>query len=803
MRITCYGLLIYGLLITSTGAAQQTDIFKTPERGFASWLPAPNWEHALLSGNGTLGAMVFGNPHEETIILNHSSLFLPQQKSDRPIDQASRLEEIRKLMLEGKFDEATKIPVEIRKQQGYSDERDPFIPAFDLYVSQQAGNVTRYNRTVNFETGEAAVNWQDTNGTFQRKLFVSRADSVIVLSIKGTAKINASLHFEHRPVEWQQWGFVGNHVSEMKPAAEGGWLTYRSVFTKKYPGSLEGYEGVGRLVVKGGSYSTIGNTITVKDADEVLLVIRIAPNYTIEQSAMDKLKHQLLTVSTDYDLLLRSHTKIHGELFSRSKLDLKGSSEDRALYSEEIILKAQTEVSLAMIEKVYDAGRYTILSSTGNNPPNLQGLWGGTWTAPWTGGFTNDGNLPVAISGLLPTNMPELMDAFFRYHENLMDDYRVSAKTLYNCRGIHIPAQTTTSGWETDFGERWCLTFWTGAAGWAAAYFYDYYLYTGDKNFLSTRAYPFMKESALFYEDFLTTDRNGKLIFNPSYSPENNPGNSESQAAPNATMDVMIARQLLRNCIAAATTLKTDADKIKTWQTMLSKMPAYEIAADGSLREWLWPGLTENHRHRHISHLYSLYDMVDPDFATNDALKKAATKVIDEHMKFRIAEQGGEMAFGLSLMAATTAHLGDTERTYQMLQWLASKYWSTGFASFHNVRALFNTDISGGIPYVITQMLTYSEPGTLVLFPALPAEWKEGSIEGILLRSQVKIKRLEWNERGVQLILNSPKQQYIKITSSKKFSSCTISSKPIKKSKDKSYSVQLKPNEDNTLEFKY
>ena len=803
MRIPFHGILISCLLISTLTVAQESDVFKTPERGFASWLPAPTWEHALLSGNGTMGAMVFGNPHEETIILNHSSLYLPQQKSDHPIDQASRLAEIRKLMLEGKFDDATKIPVEIRKQQGYSDERDPFIPAFDLYVSQQAGNITRYNRTVDFETGEAAVNWQDTNGTFQRKLFVSRTDSVIVLSIKGTAKINASLRFEHRPVEWQQWSFVGNHVGEMKSTAEGAWLTYRSSFKKKYPGSLEGYEGVGRFVVKGGSFETIGNTITVKDADEVLLLIRITPNYTIAQSAIDKLKHQLLTLSSDYAQLLKAHVKIHGELFNRSKLDLNGSTEDRALYSEEIILKSQTQVPLAMVEKVYDAGRYNILSSTGNNPSNLQGLWSGTWSAPWTSGFTNDGNLPVAISGLLSTNMPELIDAFFRYHENLINDYRLSAKTLYNCRGIHIPAQTTTSGWETDFGERWCLTFWTGAAGWAGEYFYDYYLYTGDKKFLASRAYPFMKESALFYEDFLTTDSNGKLIFNPSYSPENNPGNSESQAAPNATMDVMIAKQLLRNCIQAATILKTDPDKIKTWQSMLAKMPAYEVASDGSLREWLWPGLTENHRHRHISHLYALYDVLDPDFKNNEALLKAATKVIDEHMKFRIAEQGGEMAFGLSLMAATTAHLRDTERTHQMLQWLSSKYWSTGFGSFHNVRSLFNTDISGGIPYVITQMLTYSEPGSLVLFPALPAEWRQGSIEGVLLRGQIEIKKLAWTETGVQLILQTPKEQYIKITSPRNFKTCTVSNKLVKKSKDNSYSLTLKPFQDITLNFMY
>jgi hypothetical protein len=36
-----------------------------------------DWANALVSGNGTLGAMVFGQPLDETIILNHARPFMP------------------------------------------------------------------------------------------------------------------------------------------------------------------------------------------------------------------------------------------------------------------------------------------------------------------------------------------------------------------------------------------------------------------------------------------------------------------------------------------------------------------------------------------------------------------------------------------------------------------------------------------------------------------------------------------------------------------------------------------------------
>lgn len=762
MAMTRFLLLI--LISLSFKTFAQDDYFKRPSRGFTSWLPAATWEHCLLTGNGTIGALVFGNPHDETIILSHGTLYLPRQRSARPFQQYQHLEEIRQLMLAGKFAEATKIPVMLREEQGYHDERDHFMPAFDIRLKQDAGNITTYQRAVNFETAETLVSWRDSQGTFQRSVFTSRTDSVLVMRIRGSNKISGTIRFDRRPVEWQQWAYVSKHIGEMVADVEGDqWLTYRSNFKMKYPGSMEGYEGIGKLIVKGGSSRNNGSELLIENADEVVLLVKLKPSYQYSQSNIGLIKDQLNRLSTDYDELLQRHTAIHGKLFNRTKLTLQGDSTDRSLFSEELLLKSQKGVPQAMVEKVFDAGRYNILCSTGINPPNLQGIWIGSWHAPWAAGFTHDGNLPAAISIALPGNMPELMDAYFRLHERLMDEYRISANTLYNCRGIHIPAQSTTSGLQTDFGETWCLTFWTGAAGWAAHCFFDYYQYTGDQTFLSRRAYPFMKEAALFYEDFLVKGADGKLLFNPSYSPENNPANNPSQATLNATMDVMIAKQLLRNCIAAAKVLKTDADKVKIWTAMLNAMPAYQVSAEGTLREWLLPDVTENYKHRHASHLYALYDVIDPDFQHSEALRNAASRAVDERMKFRIAEGGGEMAFGLVQLALSAAHLKEGDKAHQIVEWLSSKYWTNGLGSYHNVGELFNTDISGGLPYVITQMLTYSEPGKIELLPALPAQWKSGAIEGLLMRGQMEIKKLEWKENEVQVECVSAIDQTVQI----------------------------------------
>jgi len=762
-RIKIVHLFALLLVLSTLQQVQASELhFNSPTQDFTSWLPARSWEEALLSGNGTIGTMVMGRPHDETIILNHALLYLPASFPIKPINQASRLDEIRKLLLAGKYTDATKIPVEQSEKEGYGGLRwtDPYMPAFDIRLDMPPSNIKHYVRSVDFETGECFVYWEDDGGVFQRKLFVSRADSMVVLSIRGTGKINCNFTFVQRPYEWSQREFVSGGVGETATNAFGEWLTYRSSFKRRWEGSLEGYEGVGRVIQKGGSSSVEQNQIVIKDAQEVLLLLRIKPNYNWTNSNVKNMKQSLTNIPADYETLIKRHARIHGELFNRVTLNL-GGDKDHLLDSETMVLKARKQLTPAIIERLFDASRYNILCATGTNPPNLQGIWNGNWTPPWSSDFTQNGNLQVAISSFLCGNMPELLMAYFDYQDKMLPYYRDNARRLYGCRGIHIPSRTSTHGWDIHFNKTWCMTFWTAGAGWAANFYYDYWLYTGDKKFLATRAYPFMKEAALFYEDFLTVGENGKYIFNPSYSPENNPANSESQACINATIDVMVAKQLLRNCIQAAQILKTDQEKLAKWKDMLSGMPNYEINEDGVLREWLWPGLKDNYAHRHVSHLYGLYDMIDPDIAGNPEMIEAAKNAIEERMKIRRVDNGGEMVFGMVQMAFVAANLGDAETVKELIYWMASNYWTNSLTSLHNPGSLFNMDLSGGFPAAIIRALAYSEPGLISLLPALPSAWPTGKIEGILLRGQIEVKSLLWDNKDISVTLHSSIKQEI------------------------------------------
>lgn len=309
----------------------------------------------------------------------------------------------------------------------------------------------------------------------------------------------------------------------------------------------------------------------------------------------------------------------------------------------------------------------------------------------------------------------------------------------------------------------WPMTFWTVGAAWYSLFYYDYYLYTLDKDFLRHRALPFMEQAALFYEDFLTVGKDGKYVFNPSYSPENHPANSESQACINATMEIMGANGLLRTVIEASEILGVNQDKIPVWQAMLAKIPPYELNENGEIREWMWGDLKDNHNHRHASQLFGLYDLHDPLIMKNEELRMGCKKAIDKRMEIRRQDNGGIMAFGMVQLAFTSSALGETETTYDMLKWLGNSYWNNNMVSTHDPKKTFNVDICGGYPSLVMKMLVYSEPGTVSLLPCAPQEWSKGAIKGVALRGVILMEKLSWDEQGVQVSLVSKTDQTVKL----------------------------------------
>jgi hypothetical protein len=252
---------------------------------------------------------------------------------------------------------------------------------------------------------------------------------------------------------------------------------------------------------------------------------------------------------------------------------------------------------------------------------------------------------------------------------------------------------------------------------------------------------------------------------------------------------------LFRNCIAACETLGIGKEDVQRWRAIAAKLPAYQISADGAVKEWTTPLLDDNNAHRHASHLYELLNGLPDEIATNLPLRKAFGIALEKRLDVRRAEfasgrtaegrPAGEMAFGIVQQGLTAASLRKGDACGEMVNWLSHHYWRSNLMTTHNPNEYFNADLCGGLPALLIRMLIDSQPGWIELLPATPSDWPAGKIEGIRARGQLEVRSLQWDADRVRAVLRSETDQQIEVR---------FQSQPAK-------NVRLSRGADTTVEF--
>ncbi|APU20544.1 glycosyl hydrolase family 95 catalytic domain-containing protein [Actinoalloteichus sp. GBA129-24] len=778
---------------------QQPSASARPSRsGFSGVTRADHWERGLISGNGVQGAAMFGSAHEHRLTVTHERLFRPVHPPRDPPDTAAVLPELRALILDGRPQQAAERVERIAREEGYRALHftDPLVPGVTLSIDTPPAD-TRADgvraaaddgprHDVDFGSGLTSTRWAGRD----RSAFVSRDADVVVFRLRAVdgARLTGAVALtvpagdgvppsrvrrSARPAPERPMA-AGAGGEQTAPGGAAVELTYAMTFLDSFPGGVRGVRAEARVIRTGGTAEIDGETLRFVDATELLVLLRLTVDHEGEPAVpVAPAAPPLADLPADAEALLAAHARRHAALFDTVRLEL-GDPLTAPRTVEELLAERG---STALIQLAFDAGRHNIISSTGLLPPTLQGVWQGDWEPAWSSDWTLDGNVQSALACLLVTGNAELLLPFFDLLEAHLADFRHNARRLYGAAGILLPPRTSpTHGLHNHFSAEFCLTFWTAGAAWAARYYHDYWLYTGDREFLITRALPFMTEAADFYAELLhgaSGDRpDGEqagaapLSFVPSYSPENHPANTGSQACVDATMDVAAVACLLRNLISAAehAPAAVPPDRVRRWSALLARLPAYRIADDGSLAEWIAPGQDENHAHRHASQLYPLWFEPDPAFV-DPALRAAARVTIERRLAWRTGEAGdaGDMAFGLVQLGLAAAQLGLAEHAHDIVTRLTGDYWWPNLASTHDVDRLFNVDVSGGLPAVVAAMLVQSSPGLLSLLPALPAAWPTGTVRGLRGRGGTTVERLHWAPGRVEARVSGPPEASLRL----------------------------------------
>ena len=739
------------------------------EKKLINLYPASGWNDSTPLGNGVLGASVYGCVYDERILINHEALYNWTCDVGYP-DISYALKEVRSLMDQGKYKEANNYYTEEIKKSNFRSNKGKFFPAFDIHLIFDTDSAPAdYKRELDLENGVCTVSYTENGEKYTRTVFASQREKKVIVNLRSTKSFGVKISLERHDMA----DYVDNfYCDEFKSLAKGEY-----VYSESKTGGKLHFSGIVKVLNTDGTISgvlkdealkidmsgeaSLRDYLRVENAKEITLVFDMCE----KPLDFEKMKSKVDECTKSFDVLLSEQKQDFSKLFNRTRLSL---SKEENKSTEHLLLEGYAgKIGAGFIEKMADFGRYLLISSSYNcqYPANLQGMWNGAYSPAWACTFFNNENIQMAYWQAYQGNLSETALPLFNLYERFMDDYRENAKNLFGCRGILLPLFMDNSNGKKENTQPHVL-YWTGSSAWISAIYYDYYLYTGDEKFLRERAYPFMKEASLFYEDFMVYDERGKLKSYPSNSPENHPdgdfeGAREISVSINSTMDFALLKELLTNLVNSSKSLNIDEDKRKDWEKMLAAIPQYEINSDGAIKEWLHPDFKDNYHHRHQSHIYPLFPGFEINEENNKELFDASRVAVEKRLVIGLKSQTG---WSLAHMSNIFARLNEGNRAKECLDLLLRFCTGQNLYTYHNDwrnmgvtlkymhagHAPFQIDANMGFTSAVYEMLLYSDLDKIKLLPALPSDLKEGSVENIRARGGFDVS-IWWNEKEMKV----------------------------------------------------
>lgn len=695
--------------------------------------PATAWPQALPIGNGRLGAMVFGGVDEERLALNDDTVTAGGPHD--PVNPAAHdaLDEVRRLIFEGEYDQAQALA---RTDVVSKYWEMCYQPLGDLRVTSAGGRgeVTGYRRELDLDRALVTTRYRRGGVSYTREAFVSATRQCIV--VRYTADRRAALDLDVTldgppPVGKQPWPAAPTESPVWTTAVDrAGDLLMAGSPSPLFgvPAAIR-FAARARVLATGGHRTETADTVSVRGADEVVLLLSSATDHHDDRPTPEERSRAQIarTAGVPYRRLLHEHLVEHRKLYRRVSLDL-GTTPAARLPTDQRVDQSGSLDDPAFAALYFQYGRYLLISSSrpGTEAANLQGIWNERVAPPWQSNYTLNINTEMNYWLAEPTALPECAEPLVDLARGLAATGARTASEMYGARGW--VAHHNSDLWRGTAAYDGPQGIWPLGGAWLCLHLWDHYDYSRDVRFLA-EIYPLLRGACEFFLDTLVPHpEKGWLVTNPSVSPENSHHPGQMLCA-GPTMDMQILRDLFANTMRAAEVLGVDADLRSQLSEARGRLAPHQVGSSGQLQEWLedWDMTAPEPSHRHISHLYGLYPSGQIDIHDTPDLAAAARRSLELR-----GEGVDDDGWAVALRAILLARLGDAENAHRTLRLLFSPIRHNPNAL--NGRTYYQIDANLGGPTAVVEMLLQSVGEEIRVLPALPSAWAEGSVRGLRAR---------------------------------------------------------------------
>lgn len=708
--------------------------------------PAEKWLQAIPIGNGRLSAMIYGGEQKEIIALNEISMWAGQHDpTSNDLGGKEALAQIRKALLAG--DLASGDILGNKHLNGRMTSFGTHVPLGNLIIDFDLpeSNSTEYIRALDLSKAVASVDFKNGGISYHREYIADYPDNVIAMRYTSSQKnkINATLS-----LDLLQKATIKTDKNELT-------LNGSVEFPLHGPGGVDFFSRI-KVIPEGGSVTYTDSTISISNADAMTIILDIRTDYddinyiTTCNSTMAEAEKK------SFDTLRNRHIADYSNLYNRMSIRL--GNDDNSTIPTDLRLKAIAE---GYADTDFDAmffqyGRYMLISSSRDHGmplcANLQGIWNdnGACNMSWTCDYHLDINTQQNYWSANRTNLAECNLPLFGYLKLLAHHGRETAEKVYGCRGWTAHTMCNAWGYTAPGGSiYWGLNVSAGA--WLATHLWIHYQYTLDKEYLRNIAYPILRESALFFSDYMISEpETGYLLTGPSISPENgyigNDGHNYSLAMM-PTIDRTMVYDIYNACIKSAEILGIDDEFTRSLRHDINLLPPLKIGSDGALQEWYHDVKRSDPSHRHSSHLHGLFPLDHISYTRNPELIESCRKSLVHQTS---SPNWEDTEWSTTNMICFRARTKDREEAYRWLQNLFQRFMRDNLMTVSPAGVagaqydIFSFDATEGAVAGMCEMLLQSYDGFIEFLPALPSQWQSGEVTGLCAQNGL-IVDMSWD----------------------------------------------------------